>query len=155
MVRNNQTPGSYTLQWKTEISPPLNAAASGQSLSSESQDLVKSRLRYCSACNNCKRSRVKCSGGNPCRRCADSSHPSQCIYRTSQRQGRRKANNEKTKGSSKSTFAAWQVQSSTESWFSDTQEQAGSQLVDRRTHQMIPNESPNIENAVSLRLDLV
>jgi hypothetical protein len=46
--------------------------------------------RLCSACDSCRQSRVKCTGGSPCQRCGNNG--ATCHYSVSLRNGRLKAN---------------------------------------------------------------
>ncbi|KAI0130138.1 hypothetical protein BJ170DRAFT_302603 [Xylariales sp. AK1849] len=84
MASSGEIPSSYTLQWDAGIRPTSDAQGV----------LNTTRLRYRSSCNNCRKSRVKCSGGTPCRRCATSPNASQCIYSISQRHGKHKASSD-------------------------------------------------------------
>lgn len=78
MVKSSEIPRSYTTQWYSGSHTRTPGSA-------------PPRPCYNSSCDNCKRSRVKCSGGVPCRRCATLPNPSSCVYKVSQRHGRRKA----------------------------------------------------------------
>lgn len=103
MVNSNAVPSSYTLQWNASVA----TSASGSSANapqgalpntsdsneppSTSRGQGTARARYNTSCNNCRRSRVRCSGGSPCQRCASLHDASGCVYRLSQRHGKRKA----------------------------------------------------------------
>ncbi|KAE8353622.1 hypothetical protein BDV28DRAFT_103535 [Aspergillus coremiiformis] len=50
----------------------------------------RSSPRLCSACDACRQSRVKCTGGSPCQRCGNNG--ATCHYSVSLRNGRLKAN---------------------------------------------------------------
>ncbi|KAK5996781.1 hypothetical protein PT974_02123 [Cladobotryum mycophilum] len=103
MVNSSQIPSSYTSQWKAGDRQPSVSVRSGSG--SDREGFSAPEPRYCSSCSNCRRSRVKCSGGHPCQRCAKSSDPSSCVYKVSQRHGKRKANNQDP-GSSRSQTSA-------------------------------------------------
>ncbi|KAI5920514.1 hypothetical protein F4810DRAFT_682268 [Camillea tinctor] len=91
MVNSREIPSSYVGQWnagtrQTRVRSPADSGATVGSSGANG-----SRRKYCSSCNPCKKSRVKCSGGSPCQRCACSSDSSACVYSLSQRRGKRKA----------------------------------------------------------------
>ncbi|ORY70429.1 uncharacterized protein BCR38DRAFT_422116 [Pseudomassariella vexata] len=72
MVTSIEIPSSYTTQWNAgTCQPPTRTPVMHG----------PARPAYNSSCNNCRRSRVKCSGGNPCCRCANLSVPSACVYK--------------------------------------------------------------------------
>ncbi|KAI0007344.1 hypothetical protein F4779DRAFT_592461 [Xylariaceae sp. FL0662B] len=91
MVNSREIPSGYTVQWNagTRQTPTRPPSVHGPTVGSS--DSNGSQRKYCSSCNSCKKSRVKCSGGSPCQRCAGSSDPSACVYSVSQRRGKRKA----------------------------------------------------------------
>lgn len=80
MAHFNGIPDTYTTRWNTH-STPINSSAS-RSLSTQIR-------KYNTSCDRCRKSRVKCSGGVPCRRCA-SSPGSPCVYSLSQRRGKKR-----------------------------------------------------------------
>ncbi|KAI0429785.1 hypothetical protein F5Y09DRAFT_248758 [Xylaria sp. FL1042] len=85
MVNSTWIPSSYTTRWR---------AARRQSLPSPSAQAAHSppMPTYNSSCTNCTRSRVRCSGGNPCDRCEKSLlDPLLCVYELSRRHGKRRA----------------------------------------------------------------
>ncbi|KAE8153892.1 hypothetical protein BDV25DRAFT_148621 [Aspergillus avenaceus] len=71
MIKLPESPSKYSANWKANPSR-------------------RSSPRLCSACDACRQSRVKCTGGTPCRRCGNNG--STCHYSISLRQGRLKAN---------------------------------------------------------------
>ncbi|KAF5530410.1 hypothetical protein FNAPI_13570 [Fusarium napiforme] len=81
MTHFNGIPDAYTTRWNTH-STPINSSAS-RSPSTQTR-------KYNTSCDRCRKSRVKCSGGVPCRRCASSS-ASPCVYSVSQRRGKKRA----------------------------------------------------------------
>lgn len=91
MTTSNGIPSTYTTRWNPQARQPAVITPSSTS-SSGTSDLVHPR-KYNTSCNSCRKSRVKCSGGVPCRRCVASSNPTSCVYSISQRRGKRKANN--------------------------------------------------------------
>ncbi|EXL61177.1 hypothetical protein FOCG_00376 [Fusarium oxysporum f. sp. radicis-lycopersici 26381] len=84
MTPSNGIPDAYTTRWNTH-STPINSSAS-RSPSSSTQT-----RKYNTSCDGCRKSRVKCSGGVPCRRCATSYISSTCVYSLSQRRGKKRA----------------------------------------------------------------
>lgn len=94
MTTFNGIPSTYTSRWNPQAHQPATLTPTpGSTSSSGTSDLVHPR-KYNTSCNSCRRSRVKCSGGVPCRRCVASSKPSSCVYSISQRRGKRKASGE-------------------------------------------------------------
>ncbi|KAF5009391.1 hypothetical protein FDECE_4382 [Fusarium decemcellulare] len=92
MTASNGVPSSFTTRWSAHIhQPSQNAALSTSSTSSSTTTDIGHPPKYNTSCNSCRKSRVKCSGGVPCQRCAISSNPSLCVYSISQRRGKRKA----------------------------------------------------------------
>lgn len=82
MVNSSEIPSSYTTKWNIGThQPPTQTPVYDGSL----------RPRYNSSCNNCRKSRVKCSGGTPCERCTKIASASSCVYKICQRHGKRKA----------------------------------------------------------------
>ena len=81
MTPANVIPATYTTRWNTH-STPINSFAS--------RSLLTQTRKYNTSCDRCRRSRVKCSGGVPCRRCASSSE-SPCVYSLSKRRGKKRA----------------------------------------------------------------
>ena len=54
--------------------------------------IISKEVRYNTACDSCRSSRVKCSGGSPCDKCAFSvNSPSSCVYSISKRRGKHRA----------------------------------------------------------------
>ncbi|KAI8721234.1 hypothetical protein NCS52_00570300 [Fusarium sp. LHS14.1] len=92
MTTSNGIPSTYTTRWNPQAHQPATLTP-GSTSSSGTSDLVHPR-KYNTSCNTCRKSRVKCSGGVPCRRCVASSNPSACVYSISQRRGKRKASGE-------------------------------------------------------------
>lgn len=91
MTRSSAVPSSYTARWNVGVrQPALEPSDVAASVSSGSGSDTTNR-KYCSSCNACRKSRVKCSGGQPCQRCAACFTPSTCVYSLSQRRGKRKA----------------------------------------------------------------
>ncbi|KAI1384846.1 uncharacterized protein F4822DRAFT_374721 [Hypoxylon trugodes] len=88
MVNSRGIPSHYTAQWKAG---PITRTSSDNRIITRPQRSDNNQLRYCSSCNKCRKSRVRCTGGSPCQRCAESLDPSLCVYSVSQRHGRRKA----------------------------------------------------------------
>ncbi|KAH8879935.1 hypothetical protein GQ53DRAFT_833747 [Thozetella sp. PMI_491] len=86
MVSSSEVPSSYTLRWNARA-----GRANRRSSSTESASGQALRPKYCASCNRCRQSRVKCSGGTPCSRCARLPDPSSCVYSISQRRGKHKA----------------------------------------------------------------
>ncbi|KAF4461106.1 hypothetical protein FALBO_12098 [Fusarium albosuccineum] len=92
MTASNAVPSSFTTRWSAHTHQPLqNTALSTSSTSSSTTTGISHLPKYNTSCNSCRKSRVKCSGGVPCQRCATSSNPPLCIYSISQRRGKRKA----------------------------------------------------------------
>lgn len=103
MVNSSAVPSSYTLQWNASIAPSVGGSSANapqrtvpntsNSIEppSTSRGQGTARARYNTSCNNCRRSRVRCSGGSPCQRCASLPDAAGCVYRLSQRHGKRKA----------------------------------------------------------------
>lgn len=92
MVTSREVPNAFTCHWKVDASQ----SSSPNSIAANSPDFgiprpKVSRQKYRTSCDTCRRSRVKCSGGNPCQRCDSLSQSSCCKYGMSQRQGKRKA----------------------------------------------------------------
>ncbi|KAB8237347.1 Zn(II)2Cys6 transcription factor domain-containing protein [Aspergillus alliaceus] len=73
MVTSSEVPSHLSSSWKT-------TEASSR----------RSSPRLCSACDACRHSRVKCTGGSPCQRCGNNG--TICHYSVSLRNGRLKAN---------------------------------------------------------------
>ncbi|KAB8223693.1 hypothetical protein BDV33DRAFT_30270 [Aspergillus novoparasiticus] len=73
MVSSSEVPSHLSTSWKATEAPSR-----------------RSSPRLCSACDACRQSRVKCTGGNPCRRCGNNG--ANCHYSVSLRNGRLKAN---------------------------------------------------------------
>ncbi|KAM6540151.1 hypothetical protein FALCPG4_001889 [Fusarium falciforme] len=94
MTTSNGIPSTYTTRWNPQAHQPATLTLTpGSTSSSGTSDLVHPR-KYNTSCNSCRKSRVKCSGGVPCRRCVASSNASSCVYSISQRRGKRKASSE-------------------------------------------------------------
>ncbi|KAJ3540263.1 hypothetical protein NM208_g5140 [Fusarium decemcellulare] len=92
MTASSGVPSSFTTRWSAHTHQPLhNTALSTSSTSSSTTTDISHPPKYNTSCNSCRKSRVKCSGGVPCQRCATSSNPSLCVYSVSQRRGKRKA----------------------------------------------------------------
>ncbi|KAI1375838.1 hypothetical protein F4677DRAFT_420960 [Hypoxylon crocopeplum] len=91
MVNSSEIPSNFTTQWKAGASQPPLSASNESGAVSQTEDSSAAGLKYRSSCNKCRVLRVKCSGGNPCQRCADSPDLTSCVYGVSQRRGRRKA----------------------------------------------------------------
>lgn len=104
MVNSTAVPSSYTLQWNASVVPSVSGSSAdapqgplvpNTSDSNEPPSTNRAqgtaRARYNTSCNNCRRARVRCSGGSPCQRCANLHDASGCVYRLSQRHGKRKA----------------------------------------------------------------
>ncbi|EEU39720.1 uncharacterized protein NECHADRAFT_79498 [Fusarium vanettenii 77-13-4] len=92
MTTSTGIPSTYTTRWNPQTHQP-STLTPGSTTSSDTADLVHPR-KYNTSCNSCRKSRVKCSGGVPCRRCVSSSNASSCVYSISQRRGKRKASGE-------------------------------------------------------------
>ncbi|KNG89655.1 hypothetical protein ANOM_002349 [Aspergillus nomiae NRRL 13137] len=73
MVSSSEVPSHLSNSWKATEAPSR-----------------RSSPRLCSACDACRQSRVKCTGGNPCQRCGNNG--ANCHYSVSMRNGRLKAN---------------------------------------------------------------
>ncbi|OGM48591.1 hypothetical protein ABOM_002470 [Aspergillus bombycis] len=73
MVSSSDVPSHLSTSWKAAEAPSR-----------------RSSPRLCSACDACRQSRVKCTGGNPCQRCGNNG--ANCHYSVSLRNGRLKAN---------------------------------------------------------------
>ncbi|KAE8413737.1 hypothetical protein BDV36DRAFT_299706 [Aspergillus pseudocaelatus] len=73
MVSSSEVPSHLSTSWKATEAPSR-----------------RSSPRLCSACDACRQSRVKCTGGNPCQRCGNNG--ANCHYSVSLRNGRLKAN---------------------------------------------------------------
>ncbi|KAE8375176.1 hypothetical protein BDV26DRAFT_21671 [Aspergillus bertholletiae] len=73
MVSSSEVPSHLSTSWKATDAPSR-----------------RSSPRLCSACDACRQSRVKCTGGNPCQRCGNNG--ASCHYSVSLRNGRLKAN---------------------------------------------------------------
>ncbi|KAE8167112.1 hypothetical protein BDV40DRAFT_295700 [Aspergillus tamarii] len=73
MVASSEVPRHLSTSWKATEAPSR-----------------RSSPRLCSACDACRQSRVKCTGGNPCQRCGNNG--ANCHYSVSLRNGRLKAN---------------------------------------------------------------
>ncbi|KAH7311280.1 hypothetical protein B0I35DRAFT_377354 [Stachybotrys elegans] len=89
MVRSQKIPKAYTTCWSANNTRP--ARTTDGSVSSSSQASDAPATKYNTACNSCRSSRVKCSGGSPCHRCTSSAAPSACVYSVSRRRGKHKA----------------------------------------------------------------
>lgn len=93
MTTSNGIPSTYTTRWNPQTHQPTTTLTPSSTSSSGTSNLVHPR-KYNTSCNSCRKSRVKCSGGVPCRRCVSSSNASSCVYSISQRRGKRKASGE-------------------------------------------------------------
>ncbi|EHK51067.1 hypothetical protein TRIATDRAFT_178083, partial [Trichoderma atroviride IMI 206040] len=86
-------PASYRGRWDSSACLPTQSPAptflSGAPVSIMESDSIPPKLN--SSCVQCRKSKVKCTGGNPCRRCESSLDPSACTYNASRRRGKRKA----------------------------------------------------------------
>jgi hypothetical protein len=87
MVFSKQVASAYTSRWNANVSTLPRRV----DISAPPSPLGGVRSKYNSSCNSCRRSRVKCSGGNPCQRCATSKNFSSCAYSISRRRGKRRA----------------------------------------------------------------
>lgn len=92
MTTSNRIPSTYTTRWNPQAHQP-STLAPGSTSSGSTSDRLHPR-KYNTSCNSCRKSRVKCSGGVPCRRCVASSNASSCVYSISQRRGKHKASGE-------------------------------------------------------------
>jgi hypothetical protein len=89
-------PASYRVEWDfsvrllTRLSPYhfLTIISSAPVSSMESNSIP---LKLNTSCVQCRKSKVKCTGGSPCKRCQLSLDPSACTYSASRRRGKRKA----------------------------------------------------------------
>lgn len=88
MVTSAEVPTSYTSRWNAGTGQPSARPPPANPLESSKQ---QQHPKYNSSCNSCRESRIKCSGGCPCRRCATLPGLPPCIYKISQRHGKRKA----------------------------------------------------------------
>ena len=89
MPRSNSIPPCYTSRWKTGIAAHSPASPKGLGPSHATASSPGRKLN--ASCDGCRTSRVKCSGGMPCHRCAASAKSSACTYSISQRRGKHKA----------------------------------------------------------------
>ncbi|KAI1112059.1 hypothetical protein F5Y14DRAFT_281003 [Nemania sp. NC0429] len=87
MVSSHGVPSSYTAQWR------LEDRRSSLQQADSFPDRGTPRQTYNTSCTNCRRVRVKCSGGKPCKRCEKNflDPSSSCLYDVSRRHGKRKA----------------------------------------------------------------
>lgn len=89
----NEVPASYRGRWDSSACLPTQLPAltflSGAPVSSMESDSMPPKLN--TSCVQCRKSKVKCTGGNPCKRCELSQAPSACTYDASRRRGKRKA----------------------------------------------------------------
>lgn len=99
----NEVPASYRGRWDSSAYLPTQSPAliflSGAPVPSMESESVPPKLN--TSCVQCRKSKVKCTGGNPCKRCELSQTPSTCIYDASRRRGKRKAGD---------SNAGWHVQ---------------------------------------------
>lgn len=82
MPASSNVPTSYSSRWR---------ANGAQTTSPSSANPHSPAAKYNTSCNACRKARVKCSGGKPCRKCAASAAPESCVYSVSRRRGKRKA----------------------------------------------------------------
>lgn len=89
----NEVPTSYRGRWKSSAHLPTQSPAltvlGGAPVTHMEPDSIPLKLN--SSCVQCRKSKVKCTGGNPCKRCELSQTPSACTYNASRRRGKRKA----------------------------------------------------------------
>ena len=87
MPISSEVPTSYMSRWNASAPQPTPISSRDDNLSPSGSATFK----YNTSCSKCRESRVKCSGGTPCQRCAASDNPSLCAYSVSRRRGKRKA----------------------------------------------------------------
>ncbi|KAK7914017.1 hypothetical protein PG985_011720 [Apiospora marii] len=90
MVTSAEIPSQFTSRWVANTGHPVLRAPSVQGRSGDGNSRSP-QPRYNSSCNHCRQARIKCSGGTPCNRCANLPGTSPCVYKISQRHGKRKA----------------------------------------------------------------
>lgn len=102
----DSVPGQYIGRWNANVQPSTRNGSSvtASEMSSIAQSHIE-RPKLNTSCNGCRASRVKCSGGKPCKRCAASSSSLLCTYSISRRRGKRKAVNSPSSDSIASTLA--------------------------------------------------
>lgn len=93
MVTATAVPDHFLTKWNTADQSPLVGIGSGLArfLTVHHEVPTKGGGKLRSACDVCRKARVKCTGANPCRRCEGSS--ARCFYSPSLRNGRLKAKN--------------------------------------------------------------
>jgi hypothetical protein len=102
MVSSTEIPDAFLYNWHPRRRQTGGKAASAEpkntspnSTKSSSNDACTptskppSNVKICSACDSCRQSRVKCSGGRTCQRCSNNNYV--CNYSVSLRSGRLKA----------------------------------------------------------------
>lgn len=85
----SEVPALYRTRWNSSTTFTFPGPGSFEPKPSNAPDSTPHKLN--TSCVNCRNSRVKCTGGNPCNRCAASSHSLHCEYGVSRRRGKRKA----------------------------------------------------------------
>ncbi|KKK13975.1 hypothetical protein ARAM_000227 [Aspergillus rambellii] len=100
MVSSADVPAQFVLNWKP-YSRTSSRGTSNQS-SPKGGSSPGTNHKLCLACDACRQARVKCSGGNPCRRCMN--NDGYCHYSVSMRSGRTKAiHNKKRQSNSRNS----------------------------------------------------
>lgn len=93
MTVSAEVPAVYRTRWNSNNAQAVTSPGLGvhdhPSRSGDAPDSTPRKLN--ASCVNCRKSRVKCTGGSPCDRCAVSSHSLYCEYGVSRRRGKRKA----------------------------------------------------------------
>jgi len=100
MVSSSQVPDQCLINWNPLRESPdhdeaMSPISSGGSTPGGSRPHTSKRLR--TACDLCRQSRIKCSGGSTCQRCAGNGL--KCNYGVSLRNGRLKATARRTSSS--------------------------------------------------------
>lgn len=83
MVSSADVPAQFVSNWKPYSRAPREVPTSNRTSPKTSSN------KLCLACDQCRQARVKCPGGNPCRRCMN--NDGYCRYSVSKRSGRIKA----------------------------------------------------------------
>ncbi|KAK3311725.1 uncharacterized protein B0T15DRAFT_424431 [Chaetomium strumarium] len=90
MPASSGVPPAYTSRWKVN-SLQTSGRSRHADISNRTVTPQPAICKYNTSCNACRKARVKCSRGNPCRRCATAAEPESCVYSISRRRGKRKA----------------------------------------------------------------
>lgn len=87
MVSSTDVPAQFVSNWKPSSRAPSGETSNQGPPKGGSPPGTSNKL--CLACDECRQARVKCPGGNPCRRCMN--NDGYCHYSVSKRSGRTKA----------------------------------------------------------------